>query len=670
MIQPFSSLNIIGLIVFWIGLGDHYRRIPAAYIQDDELRRGDAIYDDDDYDDDDDDMDNRRLVVENEHHPRQAERFEAREIQNLSLWEEEYDVWGSMHLEKELGSGWTPASYPNPEFDPDSCGISPLMRGNSGSVDLLNMYLCDPDKVVNDQDFGRISAALRNFTASNDRVQDIDEPKKRFHREYDYEDTNYKSLRGLVSPQANTSLESVDTDDSLLQNIDENYYRHLLATTNNESIYITRSPDTTLDESHKAYFEGLPNDEHPRYVANKEDDPSLGSFLPLSPNIPPDVSVGVAIAQKIDVTDILREYSFYSFENEVETIDDAAEYFARYLLNLWWRSDTPRNAHYDGAAGNDKASRHSKFNRADSGVLIFISIEERVCFISAGSDVSYILPWWRLEDIVNGMKTNLRNGNYADALLSAINEISAMLESGPPTASERAHDFITRFGFVIAFSMLTFILALGGEYRDRRSRLSDAENRSRLNSIELEKAKLLQFEFKAIECPICLEPFINEGSKLVGADKYGIPIYGSDGLKIKILRCGHIFDLSCWRAWIDADYSNANKCPVCRQDVAGLDDEFNSIHSNRSSYMLSFDSNNSIFASGFADVSMSASDFADVSISASDSADNSISASSSSEIFAHYSGREYETSTDIPIQSYGSTWTSSENRDLDPILPY
>jgi len=86
--------------------------------------------------------------------------------------------------------------------------------------------------------------------------------------------------------------------------------------------------------------------------------------------------------------------------------------------------------------------------------------------------------------------------------------------------------------------------------------------------------------------------------------------------------------------------------------------------------MLSFDSNNSIFASGFADVSMSASDFADVSISASDSADNSISASSSSEIFAHYSGREYETSTDIPIQSYGSTWTSSENRDLDPILPY
>jgi len=255
---------------------------------------------------------------------------------------------------------------------------------------------------------------------------------------------------------------------------------------------------------------------------------------------------------------------------------------------------------------------------------------------------------------VNGMKTNLRNGNYADALLSAINEVSAMIESGPPTASERAHDFFTRFGFVIAFSMVTFILALAGEYRDRRKRLTNAENRSRLTSIEVEKAKQLQCEFKATECPICLEPFINEESKLVRADTYGIPLYGSDGYEIKILRCGHIFDFSCWSAWVDADYSNANKCPFCRQDVAGLDDEFSCTHSNQSSYILSIGSNGS----------SSASDVEGISISASDS-------SSAPDIFAHYSGREYETSADIPIHSYGSTWTSSsETRSWDFSLPH
>jgi len=373
--------------------------------------------------------------------------------------------------------------------------------------------------------------------------------------------------------------------------------------------------------------------------------------------------------KKIDVTDILREYSFYSFENEVETIDDAAEYFARYLLNLWWRPDTVAHNSYSdgGTAGNDKTlqqqkqqqqqqqqQQQHKFHRANSGVLIFMSIEERVCFISAGSDVSYILPWWRLEDIVNGMKANLRNGNYADAILSAINEVSAMIDSGPPTASERAHDFLTRFGFVIVFSMVTFILALAGEYRDRRKRLTNAENRSRLTSIEVEKAKQLQYEFKATECPICLEPFINEESKLVRADIYGIPLYGSDGYEIKILRCGHIFDFSCWRAWVDADYSNANKCPFCRQDVAGLDDEFSCTHSNQSSYILSIGSN----------VSSSASDVEGISISASDS-------SSAPDIFAHYSGREYETSADIPFHSYGSTWTSSsETRSWDFSLPH
>jgi hypothetical protein len=54
------------------------------------------------------------------------------------------------------------------------------------------------------------------------------------------------------------------------------------------------------------------------------------------------------------------------------------------------------------------------------------------------------------------MKPNLRNRNYGIAILHAIHDISDMLLTGPPTLSDRIHDFIARFGIVIAFATFTF----------------------------------------------------------------------------------------------------------------------------------------------------------------------------------------------------------------------
>ena len=83
---------------------------------------------------------------------------------------------------------------------------------------------------------------------------------------------------------------------------------------------------------------------------------------------------------------------------------------------------------------------------SDFGVLIFISIEDRVCFISTGNGISSILPWWRLEHIVSSMKPNLRHRQYGDAVLTAIDDLSDMLLAGPPTPVDRLHDFMERFG--------------------------------------------------------------------------------------------------------------------------------------------------------------------------------------------------------------------------------
>jgi uncharacterized membrane protein YgcG len=237
--------------------------------------------------------------------------------------------------------------------------------------------------------------------------------------------------------------------------------------------------------------------------------------------------------------------------------------------------------------------------------LIFLSIQDRVCFISTGSAISTVLPWWRLEHIVSSMKPDLRHRDYGHALLTAIDDLSNMLAAGPPTMQDRLHDFLARFGVVIAFAIFTFFFGAWGEYRDRRKRWQYAESRSKLTAVEREKARLLQRDFQTKSCPICLDSFdygedlfleedennntsaaadtvvvdgLEEERKkpasssspfgtMKRVDSYGIPLHGMDRRKIKLLRCGHIFCESCWKGWVHSGHGNPCICPICRQDV-------------------------------------------------------------------------------------------------------
>jgi hypothetical protein len=192
------------------------------------------------------------------------------------------------------------------------------------------------------------------------------------------------------------------------------------------------------------------------------------------------------------------------------------------------------------------------------GILIFMSIQDRVCFISTESNLATILPWWRLDHIVAQMKPGLRHGNYGDALMIAINDLETMVYGGPPTLSDRFHDFCARFGVVLAFAVFTFLFGAWGEFRDRQKRWQLAEAKSTLTCIEHEKAWQLAKAYNTNTCPICLEMF-----KVTSEDVYR----GSDGKALKVLRCGHVFCDSCWRRWVHCGCGNPCNCPVCRQDV-------------------------------------------------------------------------------------------------------
>ena len=334
-----------------------------------------------------------------------------------------------------------------------------------------------------------------------------------------------------------------------------------------------------------------------------------------------------------------HEQSFYAYEDEDDMVNDAARIFAEELYNQWWNKKGDDDDNAEGKTVGIQANSHNSnedifyrgrwhttnttttkkkkknknsMHRGDYGVLMFLSVQDRVCFISTGNAISSILPWWRIEHIVSSMKPNLRHGQYGDSVLTAIDDLSKMLIAGPPTPADRLHDFMARFGVVIAFALLTFLFGAWGEYRDRCKRYKYVESRSQLSTVEREKARLKQKKYQTKSCPICLESFgynsenekddditvfnsdddvanayantttdadintkiteVGGGKKasslsLPRVDSYGIPLVGADRKKIKYLRCGHIFCESCWKNWVHSGHGNPCICPVCRQDV-------------------------------------------------------------------------------------------------------
>ena len=188
-------------------------------------------------------------------------------------------------------------------------------------------------------------------------------------------------------------------------------------------------------------------------------------------------------------------------------VNDAAQYFARYIHDTW-----SKRLAQEQKASNDDASTPTSL------VLIFISTVDRICYISSGTHISAILPWWRLEHVVEDMKLDLRKGQTGDALYVAIEDLTALLLEGPPSLTDRVNDFFARFGMLMLFTIFTFVFATWGECRDRRKRLFFVERRSQMTAAEKEKARLLQKQFKTKTVSHCLGiSFLHESKKVYTA---------------------------------------------------------------------------------------------------------------------------------------------------------
>jgi uncharacterized membrane protein YgcG len=195
------------------------------------------------------------------------------------------------------------------------------------------------------------------------------------------------------------------------------------------------------------------------------------------------IEIAIALVERINLPAILRSDSYFFYSDQDDMINDAAQYFARYIHDNW-----------------SKTLAQERNNAGDAStnlVLIFISTLDRICYISSGNRIAAILPWWRLEHVVQDMKPYLQNGQIGDALYKGIDDLSRLLLTGPPSFEDRVDDFSERFGVVILFTIFTFVFATWGECRDRRKRLHLAERRSRMTMAEREKARLLQVGYRS-----------------------------------------------------------------------------------------------------------------------------------------------------------------------------
>ena len=110
-----------------------------------------------------------------------------------------------------------------------------------------------------------------------------------------------------------------------------------------------------------------------------------------------------------------------------------------------------------------------------------------------------------------------------------------------------------------------------GILQEQKQRREYAKVASHLNELDRARAEALQGRFQAKSCPICLENFQctqDHDKEETRSEIETLTRKGSDGLPLKLLRCGHVFDDTCWAEWIsNGHHGKVDKCPICQQDV-------------------------------------------------------------------------------------------------------
>lgn len=272
------------------------------------------------------------------------------------------------------------------------------------------------------------------------------------------------------------------------------------------------------------------------------------------------VQIAVAIVEEM----IFRDDDI-SGENDVD-IEEIAGKFATSLHNKLGIGQE--------IIPTDKDGSTEKNSGGGTGVLVFLSVRDRVVFISVGGALDHLLTSGRIDRIIrNDMRADLKRANYEAGLTKCIDAIVELLETGEePSVFKKMLDKFFNTNAIVTFVWFIFVFGSGAFQRWKRQREQRiyAKVAVRLSELDRARAEVLRGSYqRTTSCPICLEDFSSA-------------TVGSDGHPIQLLRCGHVFDKTCHQEWVSSGCGDVTKCPVCRADVGLSSDNVHATSTMRS----------------------------------------------------------------------------------------
>lgn len=189
-----------------------------------------------------------------------------------------------------------------------------------------------------------------------------------------------------------------------------------------------------------------------------------------------------------------------------------------------------------------------------TGILVFLSIFDRIVFISRGEALKKVLTDARIDSILQNIGPSMTQTKFSEGLMMAIDDVEHFILKGEPTWKETILNFLCIANFFLATWVAVLLHSITRASRRRRQQRAYAEAALQLSEIDRAQAQALQGRFQATSCPICLESSKDSDT-------------GSDDQPIRLLRCGHVFDEECYSQWIAGGRGNIRHCPICKMDV-------------------------------------------------------------------------------------------------------
>jgi len=231
-------------------------------------------------------------------------------------------------------------------------------------------------------------------------------------------------------------------------------------------------------------------------------------------------------------------------------IEEIAGQFATSLHNKWGIGEDITLV--------DKEDRTEIKSGGGTGVLVFLSILDRVVFISVGGALDRVLTNGRIDRIIkNTMRTELQKANYELGLTKGIDAIVETLKDGEkPSLFEKVQEKGFSTNNISILIWVIFVIGNGVVKRLQRQRERlYAKAATQLSKLDESCAEARRGSFQpTTSCSICLQDFLSTN-------------VGSDGHPVQLLRCGHVFDKTCYQKWISSGCGDITRCPVCRLDV-------------------------------------------------------------------------------------------------------